>query len=171
MAEQPDDQTVIAGFQSFIGGFRSAVLATVGGEAVPEASYAPVLQQDGCFYIYVSRLAAHTRNLLDSLQSPADKSNICLLFIEPEEQARNLFARQRATVQGRAALIERDSEKWNQRLDAMAAQFGETIGLIRQLPDFCLFEITPLSGTLVTGFAKAWKLEGEGLRQVTWQTR
>ena len=171
MAEQPDDQTVADAFFEFIGGFRSAVLATVSAEGVPEASYAPVLAQDGRFYIYVSQLAQHTRNLLAALERDAESPVVSLLFIEPEAEARNLFARQRAAVAGQVGLIERESPFWCEVLDQMAAQFGETVNLIRQLPDFHLFAIRPVSATLVTGFAKAWKLEGDGLQKVTYQTR
>lgn len=167
--QQPelDPQAVVEEFRHFIAGFESAVLATVNADGVPEASYAPVLFHEGHFYIFVSQLAAHTRNLLASQEVDSVSANISLLYIEPEERARNLFARQRATVQGRACRIDRNDLRWDALMDIMSAVFGETMKLVRQLPDFHLFEIYPSSASLVTGFAKAWKLEGPGLDQVS----
>lgn len=151
-------------FREFIAAFASAQLATVNAERWPEASYAPLLQHEQKFYIYVSELAAHTQNLLARPQAS-------LLFIEDERQARNVFARQRAVLQVSATEISRDSGHWQQILQRMEDRFGSTMELLRSLPDFHLFALTPQSGSYVKGFGKAYRLQGEDLAQITHQQR
>src|SRR5699024_2776139 len=89
---------------------RSVVLATVGPEGCPEASYAPyVCDEWGNFYIFVSRLARHTHNLeIDRKAS--------LLFIEPEDLVRQIFARRRLTYGCEVQPIARDAPKWSAQL-------------------------------------------------------
>ncbi|WP_221796742.1 HugZ family protein [Oceanobacter mangrovi] len=151
-------------FHAFISGFNSLILATVSADGLPESSYAPFIQLDGRFYIYISELASHTQNLLV-------KPVASLLLIEAEQDARNLFARKRATIQVHAQVISRDAEDWQRILDQMAEQLGDMIGLVRQLTDFHLFELQPQSAGFVVGFGKAYRLEGDGLAEVTLQQR
>lgn len=155
-------------YQQFIAGFNSVILATASinedGAAEPEASYAPVLQQGDYFYIYVSALAVHTRNLLQH-------KTASLLFIEDEAQAQNLFARRRASLQVTADEIARDTDEWQQLLQAMEDKHGKMVSLLRTLTDFHLLRLTPLSGGYTAGFGKAYRLTGEGLRQLEQVTR
>ena len=73
------------------------LLSTASTESVPEISYAPYVQdRAGDFYIYVSELAAHTANLITNRQAS-------ILFIHPESESANLFARERAVLT--AALV------------------------------------------------------------------
>ena len=45
--------------------FQSVLMATVTEEGRPHASYAPYIEGDeGCFHVFLSELAAHTRNLM-----------------------------------------------------------------------------------------------------------
>ncbi len=65
------------------------MLSTVTGQGKPESSYAPyVRDEQGVFYIYASELAGHTQNMLQS-------HKVSILFIQPEGEAKNLFARER----------------------------------------------------------------------------
>ncbi|WP_430460640.1 HugZ family protein [Thalassolituus sp. LLYu03] len=154
---------LFAEYQQFIAGFNSVILATASvnqdGYAEPESSYAPVLQHDDCFYIYVSALALHTRNLLQY-------KTASLLFIEDEAQAQNLFARRRVTLQVSAQEVARDSEQWQILLQAMQDKHGKMVGLLRTLNDFHLLKLTPVSGGYTAGFGKAYRLVGEGLNQL-----
>ena len=157
--ELMDLTAVAADFQSFVAGFNSVILSTVNADGQPEASYAPCIRQDGCFYIYVSELASHTRNLLNHQQAS-------LLFIEPEAEARNLFARKRATLEITAYPIERDSSQWLAVLSEMETKLGNTVRVIRGLKDFHLLQLKPRKATFVTGFGKAFELQGEQLDQI-----
>ncbi len=136
---------------------RTLLLATTGPEG-PEIGYAPcVLDEEEALCIFVSELAAHTRNLLAG--SPA-----AVLFIEPEAEARNPFARRRLSLRCRAEEVTGETRE--RLLDRMEAAFGETVALLRGLPDFHLFRLQVESGSYVRGFGQAWKVSGNGL-QVT----
>lgn len=152
-------QSVFKDFEKFIGRFKTVILGTLSATVEPEASYAPVLQKDGKFYIYVSELAKHTHNLLEN-------KKLTLLFIEDEQDAENIFARKRATLRSEAKHIARDCEGWNDLMDAYGEHLGETARNLRELQDFHLFELTPLNATFVRGFAQAYQLNGDQLNQV-----
>ncbi|MGF1485231.1 MAG: HugZ family protein [Opitutales bacterium] len=142
-------------YEALLGGFQSIILGTVSAEGRPEASYAPaIVDEKRNFYVYVSALAAHTANLEASHQAS-------VLVIEDEAGARQLFARQRATFDCEAELIERHNTEWELRLDAMEEKFGSLIKHLRTLEDFSLFRLKPRSGRLVTGFARAFQITGE----------
>ena len=154
-----DRHPILAESQELRERFQTVLMATVNAEAEPEASYTPYLFRDGKFYIFVSGLSAHTANLRDN-------GRVSLLFIEEEGQARNLFARKRLTYQCSARPIARDVERWPALLDQYQERFGPTVEMLRQLPDFILFDLEPRRGNYVKGFGQAYLLEGEGLREV-----
>lgn len=165
MAQQQEQEkkplaSVYKDCMAFIGEHRSAVLATLSENHLPEASYAPILVHDHRYYILISELANHTQNLYNN---PA----VSLLFIEDEQTAENLFARKRATVKVTANMIQRDSETWNTVLPKMSARLGEMIDFLQTLGDFHLFELHPNSINFVRGFAQAYTLEGPDLDEVT----
>jgi heme iron utilization protein len=139
--------------------FDSVMMATISADGHPDASYAVYVFQDSAYYVYISELARHTENLMRS-------AKVSLMFIENEAQAQNLFARQRMTLECSANEIERDSEHFNRILDLFEQRFGSLIQMLRSLTDFHLFRIEPHSGSYVRGFAQAYKLYGEGLRQI-----
>ncbi|KUJ74343.1 hypothetical protein AVO42_02730 [Thiomicrospira sp. XS5] len=147
-------------FNQFIDSHQSVVMATINKAAEPEASYAPVMRHDGRFYVYISELSNHTFNLMEDPQAS-------LLFIEPENDAKHLFARKRATLKATAKHIQRSDSEWEGTMDKLEEKFGEIIQMLKPLEDFHLFELTPLSAGYVRGFAQAYKLEGEDLSDVT----
>jgi len=114
---------------------------------------------DKCFYIYVSELSKHTFKLINTPQAS-------VLFIEPEQEAKHLFARKRATLKTETTHLERGSDDWNDRIDKMEGKFGEIITMLRPLEDFHLFELKPTSAGYVRGFAQAYRLEGDDLSDV-----
>lgn len=146
-------------FHAFIASFQSVILATVDQTATPDASYAPILQQNGRYYIFISELAQHTANLMNT-------PTASLLFIEPEEDAKQLFARKRASIQVSAQQLDREHADWTVLLDAMNNQLGGMITVLRDLADFHLFELTPIKANFVTGFGQAYQLTGDQLQTV-----
>ena len=146
-------------FTAFIQRQQTVILATQNSKSLPMASYAPFILIEGKFYIYVSDLAAHTENLMHH-------ADLGLLLIEDEQTADNLFARKRASIQGRAQEIARESESWHKVMELYVAQLGETAALLKSLQDFHLFQIQPCHATFVKGFAQAYELSGEDLKQV-----
>jgi putative heme iron utilization protein len=151
------DPDLTAQAQAFLAGFRSAVLATAAPDGAPDASYAPFVRlDDGAFHVYVSGLAAHTRNL-------AATGRASVLLIEPEKAAAEIFARRRLTFGCRAEPVARASPRWDRVLDLFAAKFGAVVDLVRPLEDFVLVRLAPESALFVRGFANARRLGGEEL--------
>ena len=54
---------------NLIKNMKTVILSTKCDDAIPNASYAPsVLDSDGFYYIYISRLSKHANNLLSNKQ-------------------------------------------------------------------------------------------------------
>ena len=156
----PQKPSIQKEFNEFMLQFKTLMLATTNAKGEPESSYAPFVQQDNRYFIYVSELASHTSNLLE-------QGKASVMFIESEETASNLFARRRATLPVTVEPIERNSPLWEEVMATMEETFGETIQMIKPLTDFHLLALTPQSATYVKGFGKAFVLEGEELSEIT----
>jgi len=142
---------------AFRDGFGTVVMATVGADGRPEASYAPYVTDDnGRFFVFLSALASHTRHVEES-------GVVSLLFIEDECNAREAFARRRLTVACGAKFVARDAETWRPVMDRFAARFGAVVAVLRKLPDFGLFMLEPRTATYVRGFGQAYRLAVPGL--------
>lgn len=117
-----------------------------------EISYAPYVREGLGFYIFVSDLARHTENLLSTSQGS-------IMFIQPETEAANLFARERVIFNCRVREITNDQPLYQQQLLAMRSKFGETVDLLRSLNDFHLLQLQVGSGQYIAGFGKAYQLD------------
>jgi putative heme iron utilization protein len=131
---------------------QTLLLSTASANDVPDISYAPfVRDHSGLFFIYVSEMACHTANLLDNPQAS-------ILFIRPESESRNLFARERAVFNCSLKEIVRDTEIYTNRIKALHDKFGEVVSVLRSLSDFHLFSLRPESGRYVVGFGRAFAI-------------
>lgn len=137
---------------------KTLLLATCSVEGHADISYAPYVKDGGRFYIFVSELAKHTKNLLQHPQAS-------VMFIQAEAEASSLFARQRLTLECLAQEISKSDPLYTQQLDAMTTQLGEILHLLRSLPDFHLFALTPSHGQFVAGFGKAFTVDAQGCLQ------
>jgi hypothetical protein len=147
-----NEVSLAAEANEFISTCKTAVLATVSpDDSIPNASYAPYLKWEEHFYVLVSGLAQHTGNLLQS-------GKCHLMFLADERDSVNPFARKRVSYQCKATEVLRDDDRAKPILDAMADKFGPTIGMLRQLPDFRLIELSPQEGLYVRGFGQAFPL-------------
>lgn len=138
---------------------QSLILATVDGDAAPRASYAPFVMHSGAFYIYLSRLSEHTRDLL---HNPA----VSVMLIEDEAAASQLFARKRLIYACHARAVDRGDAGHDAILQILTDRFGSVMKLLQTLPDFVLFRLEPASGRFVTGFGRAYDLRGEALDEL-----
>lgn len=136
------------------------LMATAGGASGPEASLAPFWRSASHVYIYVSELAAHTRNLLQF-------GHAGVMLLAPDSERSNAFARRRLSFRATALGVARDELIWQQALDGLETRFGSTVNLIRPLRDFHLVRLTPVDGTYVRGFAQAYPVSGPELRVQT----
>ena len=142
---------------------RWAALATQGADG-PEASwvaYIPEVDFSG-FLLHLSALAAHTRNLLANPRAG-------LAISAPERGDEDPQTLARVTIQGEVAILAKDSEdyrsaarRYQERLPASVPRFG--------FGDFHLLRLTPLPVRFVGGFARAYTLDGSGLRAAAQRT-
>lgn len=133
-------------------------LASITPEGAPNISYAPyVRDEDGNYYIFISRLASHTRDLLTS-------APVAVMLSEDEATVRQIFARTRVTYQCQVEQVLPADSAYSVMLDALEKKFGNILAVLRNLPDFILFRLVPESGRFVMGFGQAYDLAGEGLQ-------
>lgn len=157
---QTPDEPIVAEAGAFLAAFRSLMMATVSADGVPDASYAPFVRiDDNAFYLNLSELSAHTGNLLST-------PRVSVMFLQAEQDTKQLFARKRLSFDADATIVERDSQRWQQVMDIFAAKFGDIVDLIRPLQDFKLFRLQPRSGVYVRGFAQAYPLQGDALEKL-----
>lgn len=142
--------------QEFRDSKKTLQLATVDSEGKPNVSYAPfVLLNDG-YYVLISEIARHTRNLMQN-------TDVSLMLIEDEESSKLLFARKRLTFDATAILIDRDEDKWQEAVTQMRLRFGEIIDGLSSLEDFKMFRLKPIKGLFVKGFGQAFQVSGDDL--------
>lgn len=139
---------------------QSLMLSTVTPTGQPQASYTPfVMESDRVFYIFVSGLSSHTKNLQVTAKAG-------ILLIEDEAEAQQIFARQRLMYDCTAALVDRHDPQWTNWADKFKARFGNIIDMLRQLPDFQIFRLTPQSGRFVVGFGAAYEVDPSDLNRL-----
>ncbi|EHZ2744622.1 heme utilization protein HutZ [Vibrio vulnificus] len=131
-------------------------LATVDADGRPNVSYAPFVQNQEGYFVLISKIARHARNLLENPQ-------VSLMMIEDEEGAKQLFARKRLTFDAVASVIERDTQLWHQVITQMEERFGEIVSGLSQLEDFVLFHLKAERGLFVKGFGQAYQVSGDDL--------
>lgn len=146
-------------YRALIETAEGAHLATLGESAGPEASYAPCAWHDGDCYLFLSALSSHTANLR---RDP----RISLMLLEEAGKAPNAFARQRVSLRGSVAIVDRDTDLFADALAEFRRRYGEIMPLLESLPDFTLFRIRLEAGSFVRGFGQAYALEGEKLERL-----
>jgi putative heme iron utilization protein len=139
--------------RQLIQGRMIAALGTLhqGAPFVSMVTYA--VARDGSLILHVSRLAAHTRDMLDS-------PDVSLLITESEETGKMPQALARVTVQGRAQRLDRDSQKHTEAQDVYLARFPDAAPLF-EFSDFSIFIIKAVSARLIAGFAQAVTITAE----------
>lgn len=149
---KPKLEDLTRSYLELIASQQTLLLSTASAKAVPDLSYAPFVRDlAGLFYIYVSDMACHTGNLLINPQAS-------IMFIRPESQSGNLFARERAIFSCSVKEISRDSEIYMEQMQAMQDKFGKVINLLSSLSDFHLFVLRPESGRYIAGFGQAFSI-------------
>lgn len=160
MSQQKNKKSLQESFISFKQKTKTLFLSTITSDGKPNASYSPFVSDDeGYLYIFVSSLASHTQDLLKS-------SEVSVLLAEDEKEAKQIYARQRINFLCTVEVISTDEKKYSVVLDEMENRFGNIIDLLRNLPDFILFRLTPFQGQYVKGFGKAYRLVGAGLLEL-----
>lgn len=128
---------------------KSVILSTVNAEGVPNASFAPYAQIGNKFYILVSFMSVHTKNLRDQKRASA-------MFIEDEANAKQIYARNRLTFDMSCSQIERGTELWNEGIASLTNAHGKILDVLVGLEDFIMIELSINKGSYVNGFGSAY---------------
>jgi putative heme iron utilization protein len=81
------------------------------------------------------------------------------MFIRPESESNNLFARERAVFSCKVREIGRNGQLYTTQLNAFQEKFGEVVSLLNTLTDFHLFALCPESGRYIMGFGQAYTID------------
>jgi putative heme iron utilization protein len=153
--KESSDAPKVQEYLDFLDGFQTVILATADEHGEPEASYAPFVRYERlCFYVYLSELARHTRNLRNN-------GRVSLLWLA--EEGGNPFARPRLVLRCNTAQVAREAAEWAPAMARLEQRFGNMMKLLKGLSDFHLFRLCATGGTYVKGFAQAYELVGERL--------
>ncbi|MFT5273828.1 MAG: putative heme iron utilization protein [Saprospiraceae bacterium] len=138
--------------RAFMQAQKTMSLSSVDAGGAPHISYAPYLHHtDGCFYIYISQLAAHHETI--------NLGAVSAMIIRDENQSSNLFARMRITFDCAVTKIDKSSHAETEILDLFAKRQGKVVSLLRALPDFSLMQLQPKTALFVKGFGDAHHLD------------
>lgn len=138
--------------EAFLETFQTLVMASLTPEGEPHASTAPYVRMDGDFYLLISTVAQHGRNLLA-------RERVSILFAEDEFQCAQPFARKRATIEAAVSEVPRGDEHFHTVIERFCARFDpELVTSLSQMGDFHLFKLSPIGGSVVMGFGRAYRL-------------
>lgn len=139
---------------------KSLMLSTVSPSGIPHASFAPfVMDREHRLYLYTSSLSTHTQNLLTTPQAS-------VLIMEDEAASQQIFARRRITYDCQISPVSRDQPLWISTVDNFEQRFGNIIQILRQLPDFQVFQLVPFQGRFVLGFGSAFEVNPNDIAQI-----
>ena len=142
-----------------ISGQRWAALATL-SEDGPLASMVAYVPESGVsgFLLYLSRLAAHTRNLLQDARAS-------LVITQSDSGEGDPQTLARVSLQGKVVALNRDSEGFTAARAAYIRRLPEA-ELLFGFSDFVLFRLEPAEVRYIGGFARAYTLNGEQLQKI-----
>jgi heme oxygenase (biliverdin-IX-beta and delta-forming) len=138
---------------------RVAALGTLHGKEpyVSMVPFARVSSPIG-FVIHVSRLAAHTKDMLES-------ASVSLLVMATPGATGSAQALARVTIQGDARPLLAGGARHHEAKQAYLERFPDSEPMFG-FSDFSLFEIVPRSLRFVGGFAQAKTLTPDGLAEI-----
>ena len=140
----------------------TAALGTL-HQGVPFVSMVPyAVARDGSFILHVSRLAAHTLDMLDNPE-------VSLLITESEASEKMPQALARVTVEGRAEMLDRESETSTDAREVYLSRFPDAAPLF-EFSDFNIFIVRPMSARVIAGFGQAVTITSEDFADVLSRT-
>ncbi|NCO00632.1 MAG: heme iron utilization protein [Epsilonproteobacteria bacterium] len=146
--------------QKFISDIQTTIIGTLDKEGLPFSSYAPYIYDNNRFYIYISNIATHTKNI-------EANPHASLLFIEDESRSENLFARKRISLQCTSVQIPRKSARFKAVMKLFERKFDSSmIAMLQKMTDFNLFELEVKAGEATFGFGKAYLIGGEDMNEL-----
>ena len=139
---------------------RWAAMATM-DEKEPYVSWGAYVTDDDFsgFYLHLSKLAKHTRNLLSNGQ-------VSLALSEQDSGEGDPQLLARLTLNGQIELLDRDSEAYQVNKERYIARYPDA-EMLFDFADFSLFRFVPASGRYVEGFASSHRITPERLVAVS----
>lgn len=131
---------------------NSVILATINEDGSPLASYAPYANLNGGFQVFVSFMSKHTKNL-------RDRKKVSLMLIEDETTSKQIYARERLTIDCEAIPIENDNQFYNEVIAELQSKHGKVVEVLAELNDFIMFNLKPIKGNYVNGFGSAYTVD------------
>ena len=148
----------------FIKDFHSTVLGTLDAKGWPFGSYAPFVHYEHKYYIFISNVAKHAKNLQTTPKAS-------LLFIEDESKTEQIFARKRISLQCSSVMIGRDDAKFNEVMEIFKSKFSEDmVDMLIGMADFNLYELSTDYGEATFGFGEAYNIGGEYMEDLVART-
>ena len=89
------------------------------------------------------------------------------MIIEDEYKAKNIWARVRLKFEAQIKVVNRKENNYNKICKLIKNAHGNTLNLIKQLNDFHLIKISPIKGSIFTGFGSAFILDGISLEVIS----
>ena len=139
---------------------RWAAMATV-DETEPYVSWVAYVADENFsgFYLHLSKLAKHTRNLLEN-------GKISVSITEPDSGEGDPQLLARLILQGRVELLERESEAYATNKARYIDRYPDS-AMLFDFADFSLFRFVPELGRYVEGFASSHRITPERLKSVS----
>ena len=143
---------------SLVSRSRVASLGTLhdGGPFVSMVLTAPD-PSHSVWFIHVSRLSAHTQDLLKD-------PRVSLMLAMPDAGAGDPQQLARLTLVGEATELPNGSDEEASAKEIYLAKFPHMADIVGQLGDFSFWVIRPKSARFVGGFARAFTLDAAALR-------
>jgi putative heme iron utilization protein len=144
-------------YMEFISKFKSLLIAT-SSDNIPHSSYSTFVIHENSFYILISAIAKHSKNLKKN-------PNASVMFIEDESSSTNIFARTRVSVDTNVEVLEKDSDEYKQILELYTQKFDkEMVNTLISL-DFNIYRLKPKKLSSYFGFGEAKETEKINLKE------
>jgi len=146
-----EDTEILETFKNFDKDKMSLTLSTTSLENEPLTNYSPFVKKDGNYFISVSSMMPHYKNIIDTKKAH-------VLIIEDESVANHIYARKRLYFSV-ACEIEEDKESIFTLFDE---RYGDALSFLREMKDFQIIKLIPKEKSLVLGFGSAYKMDRDG---------
>lgn len=133
---------------------KSLILATIDAEGKPQSSYAPFVQIDNNFLIFVSFMAKHTKNL-------KERKSASVMLIEDESIVKQIYARDRLTLDCQAVEVAKEDPLYDRAITELKNRHGKVVDILSEMNDFIMISLTPEKGAYVNGFGSAYSVNAD----------
>lgn len=158
-----ESRSQLARLKRLLAAARWAALASVDGAGAPMASMVGYVMTEAsdAAYIHLSRLAAHTGNLLAN-------GRAALVISENDDGNGDPQELTRVTLQGGVQVIARDTEEYGAAQESYLQRLPASERLF-DFPDFILFRLDVVEARFVGGFGQARTFGATDLRNAARQ--